>query len=32
MLSEINKDYRDCLKQINGYIKYLKTAKLGDNN
>ena len=32
ILSEINKDYRDCLKQINTYIKYLKTAKLGGNN
>ena len=27
MLREINKDYKDCLKQLNGYIKYLKTAK-----
>jgi len=27
LLSEINKDYRECLKQLNGYIKYLKTAK-----
>jgi len=27
ILSEINKDYKDCLKQLNGYIKYLKTAK-----
>ena len=32
ILSEINKDYKECLKQINGYIKYLKTAKLGGNN
>ncbi|NOT51778.1 MAG: four helix bundle protein [Chitinophagaceae bacterium] len=29
ILSEIN---RDCLKQLNGYIKYLKAAKLGGNN
>jgi four helix bundle protein len=28
ILSEINKDYKECLKQLNGYIKYLKTAKL----
>lgn len=27
VLSEINKDYKECLKQLNGYIKYLKTAK-----
>ena len=27
LLSEINKDYKECLKQLNGYIKYLKTAK-----
>lgn len=32
ILSEINKDYREILKQINSYIKYLKTAKLGDAN
>jgi four helix bundle protein len=29
ILSEINKDYKECLKQLNGYIKYLKTAKTG---
>jgi four helix bundle protein len=29
LLSEINKDYKECLKQLNGYIKYLKTAKQG---
>jgi len=28
-LTEINTDYKDCLKQLNGYIKYLKTAKEG---
>jgi hypothetical protein len=32
LLSEINKDYKECLKQLNGYIKYLKAAKLGGNN
>ena len=31
ILSGINKDYKECLKQLNGYIKYLKTAKLGGN-
>lgn len=30
ILSEINKDYKECLKQINGYIKYLKDSKLGN--
>lgn len=29
ILSEINKDYKECLKQINGYIKYLKDTKIG---
>ena len=29
ILGEINKDYKECLKQLNGYIKYLKSAKLG---
>jgi four helix bundle protein len=28
ILNEINKDYKECLKQLNGYIKYLKTAKI----
>jgi four helix bundle protein len=27
ILTEINQDYKECLKQLNGYIKYLKTAK-----
>jgi hypothetical protein len=27
ILAEINKDYKECLKQLNGYIKYLKVAK-----
>lgn len=29
ILGEINKDYKECLKQLNGYIKYLKDAKSG---
>lgn len=32
MLSEINKDYKECLKQLNSYIRYLKTAKLESRN
>lgn len=32
ILSEINKDYKLCLKELNSYIKYLKIAKLGGNN
>ncbi len=32
ILGEINKDYKECLKQLNGYIKYLKTVKLGEKN
>jgi four helix bundle protein len=31
MLSEINADYKECLAALNGYIRYLKTAKLGSN-
>lgn len=27
ILSEISNDYKECLRQLNGYIKYLKTAK-----
>ena len=27
ILADVNKDYKECLKQLNGYIKYLKTAK-----
>jgi hypothetical protein len=27
VLAEINKDYKECLRQLNGYIKYLKMAK-----
>lgn len=30
ILKEINDDYKDALKELNGYIKYLKTAK--ENN
>ena len=30
VLTGINKDYKECLKQLNGYIKYLKTAKQGE--
>jgi len=26
-LTDLNKTYKRCLKEINGYIKYLKTAK-----
>ena len=29
VLAEVNKDYKECLHQLNGYIKYLKTAKAG---
>lgn len=32
ILKEINKEYKDCLKQLNGYIKYLKTAKNESRN
>ena len=31
ILSEINKDYKECLKQLNGYIKYLKDTKSGND-
>lgn len=27
ILSDINKEYKECLKQLNGYIKYLKAVK-----
>ena len=30
ILAAINKEYKECLKQLNSYIKYLKTAKLGE--
>lgn len=32
ILSDVNKEYKTCLKELNGYIKYLKTAKQGGNN
>ena len=32
ILSDINKDYKECLKQLNSYIKYLKTAKSESRN
>ena len=32
LLTEINKDYKDCLKELNSYIKYLKTAKNESRN
>lgn len=32
ILAENNKLYRECRKQLNMYIKYLKTAKLEDTN
>ena len=32
ILSDINKDYKECLKQLNTYIKYLKTAKSESRN
>lgn len=31
-MKEINNDYRECLKQLNGYIRYLRTAKQEDTN
>jgi hypothetical protein len=30
VLTKINDDYKNCLAGLNGYIKYLKTAK--ENN
>ena len=32
IVTEVNKDYKDCLKEINSYIKYLKTAKNESRN
>ncbi len=32
ILKDINRDYKKCLKELNGYIKYLKSAKDSDNN
>ncbi len=28
ILNDINKEYKECLRQLNSYIKYLKTAKM----
>ncbi len=28
ILSDINKEYKNCLKELNVYIKYLKSAKI----
>lgn len=32
ILNDITNDYKECLKQLNSYIKYLKKAKLGTDN
>ena len=32
ILSDLNKEYKICLKELNVYIKYLKSAKLGATN
>ena len=32
LLNEIHADYKTCLKEINLYIKYLKTVKASTNN
>lgn len=32
ILTDLNKDYKECLKQLNGYIKYLKVVKTEWNN
>ncbi len=32
VLSDINKDYKECLRQLNAYIKYLKVAKSESGN
>jgi four helix bundle protein len=32
ILAAVNKEYKECRKQLNGYIKYLKTAKLEDTS
>ena len=32
ILQDINRDYKKCLKEINGYLKYLKSKKDSDNN
>lgn len=32
ILNKINKEYKECLKQINSYIKYLKSTKTESRN
>ena len=32
ILENLNKQYKSCLKELNGYIKYLKTVKTDSNN
>jgi four helix bundle protein len=32
MLADLNKEYKTCLKELNGYIKYLKSAKMASSN
>ena len=32
ILQDVNRDYEKCLKELNGYIKYLKSAKKGTTN
>ena len=32
VLSDINKEYKECLRQLNMYIKYLKAAKSESRN
>ena len=32
ILQDVNRDYEKCLKELNGYIKYLKSAKQGATN
>lgn len=32
LLTELNTDYKECRKQLNTYIKYLKNAKQGGTN
>lgn len=31
-LNKVNDKFKECLKELNGYIKYLKTAKESNNN
>ncbi len=32
LLAEVNTDYKQCLAALNGYIRYLKSAKQGSDN